>query len=142
MMTALLRLIERMPHQVAPDPALAEIGRYRQRSEQQRRPSRTGRDAPQPDGADHAAVRAGDERQAFGRQPVLAQPLGGLAEAAIAECRIEQRLAPGDIEGGLVTNRDHGRALCALKNAWTMGFDGSGAGTAGSRASNPRQAQM
>ena len=85
LMTARLRLRERMAHQLAADAALAEFGLDRQRPEQQRRPPRAGRDVPQPHGADQAAVRAGDERQALRRQPALAQPLGRLGEAAIPE---------------------------------------------------------
>ena len=109
-MAAPLRLRQGMAHQVAADAALAEVGCHRQRSEQQRGPPATSHDVPKPHGADQEAARAGDKRQALRRPLVLAQPLGGLAEAGIPERSIEQRLAACDIEGGLLTNCDHGGA--------------------------------
>ena len=134
LMTTLLRRFERMLHQLGPDAAAAEIGGDRERSQEQRRPTAAGRDAPQPHRADQPSLRAGDERQSLRRQSLLTQPLGRLGEAAIAESRIEQRLAPRDIERGLVTNGDHGRTLSAFPECVDDGRRSPAAGNAGSRA--------
>jgi len=131
-MAAPLRLLERLAHQVAADAAALPIRRH-ERPEQQPGPAGTGGDVPEPHRADQPIVHAGDKRQALFRQPVLAQALGGLAKAAFGERLIEQRLAPCDIEPGLLTNCDHGGAF-PRPDALTMDF-GLGAGVAGSQSS-------
>ena len=85
------------PHQRRADPAAAPRVVDRERAEQQRRPRRPGRNVPQPDGADDAPSFGRDERQAFRRQAIFAQPLGRLGDSARRRRRVEQRLARRDV---------------------------------------------
>ena len=100
-------------HQRAADATALAVAGDRDRSEQQSGLLRSGRDIPQPHGADDAPVLDRDERQPFGRQPAVAQALRRLGEAALAEGLIEQRFARRDVERSFLTDRDHCHAFPA-----------------------------
>jgi hypothetical protein len=69
---------------------------------------------PQPHRANQAAAVGGGERQPFGRQPALAQPLGRLGEAGVAEGEVEQRFARGNVGETFVADGDHGGSSSRL----------------------------
>jgi hypothetical protein len=86
----------------------------RERAEQQRLASRTGRDVPQPHRADHLATLCRDQRQAASRQPAFAQPLRGLGEARGAVSFVEQSLARRDVSDLFFPNGHHDPLLCII----------------------------
>src|SRR5262245_49822282 len=104
-MTATGRFAQRLLHQGRADAALAAVGRDRERAEQQRRPARAGRDAPQPYGADEATAFGGNQRQL--RLAAFAQALRGLGEAHRPIGKVEQRLARRNLPRPFMTDGDY-----------------------------------
>ena len=98
-------------------PTAAAIVSDRDRAEQQRRLAIAAGNVPQPRGADDALALGGDERQAFGRQAVFAQPLGALAVAGLAESLVEQRFARVDVGEPFVTDHHGHRSSFPARNA-------------------------
>ncbi len=82
-----------LPHQPAAEALAARLFSDGQRAEQQRRAAGAGRDVPQPDGADDAAITLGCEGEALRRKAILPQALGGLEESRRAEAAVEQGFA-------------------------------------------------
>ena len=92
---------------------------------------RAGRDVPQPDGADDAAVLDRDERQPARRRAAGAQPLRRLLEADRAVGGVEQRLAGGGVGRLLMADGEHGTLPAFL------GPPACGQGWEGARRSSP-----
>jgi len=111
----LARGLDRAAHHRTAEPAAAAILRHRDRAEQQRLLAQglfnAAGNVPQPRGADDALALGRDERQAFGRQAVFAQPFRGLAIAVLAEGLVEQCLARVDVGKPFVADLDHGSFL-------------------------------
>src|SRR5262249_12480732 len=81
--------------------------------------------------ADDALIVFRSEGQAFCRQASFAQALCGLAKPPFAKGAIEQRFAGRNIDGKLVTDRDHGIPLLPALSRGRIQTERSGGRRAG-----------